>query len=252
METYGTHALVREFITCCPDKIEDVLVKCCEDKKWQTEITTCLLRARVGQHASAPASPPGGFSITLGNTAPISSVDSVHSMSPPPRQRMTRQASSSTRHYPTPLSPPSTASSTTSRSVKNEAATGEYIFLIALNENEIQEQPVRMKTAQIRDSVIREEVVHERDLASHLTQIDQHQVAVPSITTPGSYLTASVYECITLTWRRHNSNKTHNTTFYVLPRSDMSADILLGFQDSGEYGAGMFLVARTQCTAFRD
>jgi hypothetical protein len=249
MESYGTHALVKEFIDRCPEKIEDVLVKCCEDQKWRTEITTRLLLPRAGQQQSTPTSPPGGLSITLAHPAPISSINSVHSASPPPTRRAAHQPSSSTRHYRTPLSPPSTASSTTSRSVKNEATTGEYILLLALREHGIQELMVRMRTAPIRDSLIREEVVHERDLVSQLTRIEEHQVTVPFITNPGSYLPVLVFESITLTWRRHNSNKTHNTTFYVLPRSDMSADVLLGSQDSGEYSAGMFPVPSTQYTA---
>jgi hypothetical protein len=241
MDSIAAHTLVRQFLATCPEKVEDILVRCCADRKWSDEISNiCLLRARDGQQPSTLASAASKLEINFGPTTPISSLDSHHSRSPTPRQRATRHLPSNSRQFATPLSPPSTASSTASRSTKNEAATGEYILLLALSERGVEEEMVRMKSAPIKHSVIREDVVRERNLDNHLTQTDELQVTVPPVSNPDTEIYVRVFECITLTWRRHNSNKTHNTKFYVVPQSALAIDVLLGYQDSGGYGGGVY------------
>jgi hypothetical protein len=248
MDSFAAHTLVRQFVTTCPEKVEDILVRCCADRKWYDEISNiCLLRARDGQQPSTPASPASRLEINFPPKTRIPSLDSHHSVSPPPRQRATRHLPSNSRQFATPLSPPSTASSTASRSTKNEAVTGEYILLPALSENGVKEEMVRMKSAPIEHSVIREDVVHGRNLGNQLTQTDEPQVTVPHISNPDTQIYVRVFECITLTWRRHNSNSTHSTKFYVVPKSALAIDVLLGYHDSGGYGGGVYT---TPCTPF--
>jgi hypothetical protein len=102
-----------------------------------------------------------------------------------------------------------------------------------------------MKPAPIKHSVIRDDVVHERNLDNHLTQADELQVTVPQISNPDTQIYVRVFECVTLTWRRHNSNSTHSTKFYVVPKSALAIDVLLGYEDSGGYGGGVYTTPST-------
>jgi len=97
-----------------------------------------------------------------------------------------------------------------------------------------------MSTAPIKYSVIREDVVVERNLnaAYSLRQAEEQQIYVPCREAEKLQL-VSVEWCIQLTWRRPDSQATHSTLFYVVPKDILEPDMLLGFEDSGEETQGV-------------
>jgi hypothetical protein len=101
------------------------------------------------------------------------------------------------------------------------------------------EKPVRMKNAPIEYSLIRENIVYERITNTAINQGEYH-VPVPHPADPDIHTSMHVSESMTLTWRRPNHDSTHETTFYLVPKDTINADILLGYEDSGEGSPGVY------------
>lgn len=110
------------------------------------------------------------------------------------------------------------------------------------------EQMVRMKTASITYSVIRDDVVGKRNLEESfgLTHADIAHVQVPNRVSGQAQL-IPVSWSIGLTWRRPHSDSTHSTTFYLVPKEVLDIDMYLGSDDSGEGSPGVY----TQCNDYQ-
>jgi hypothetical protein len=209
----------------------DILTRCCEDSKILDEVTSHLLQPRSRQYeAPAPTPPANRLDITFAPPVSPSSHGSHHTGTPPPRQRPPRRLSSTTY----PLSPPGTASSVTSHSTKDGSSSGEYILLPTRVGDKVVEVTVRMKSAPIKYSVIRDDVVGRRNLEDSfpLSQAEVTDVEVPHRASGGVQL-VQVHWSIDLTWRRPHSDSTHGTIFYLVPKEVLDVDMCLGCDDSG-------------------
>ncbi|EDU45108.1 predicted protein [Pyrenophora tritici-repentis Pt-1C-BFP] len=229
MDILGAHALVKQLLSDRPDKAHDILVRCCEDERVRQEITSCLLQSRRRQYEASP--PSNRFDIAQSASTSVHSPD--HIASPLQRQTLPRHLSSNAPTYP--LSPARTASSVTSHSTRDESGSGEYIVVPVFGGASKGDTPIRMKTAPIKYSVIRDDVVVKRKLnvAYSLSPAEEQEIYVPCRMT-GNLQLVSVEWCIELTWRRPDSEATHSTMFYVVPKDRLGPDMLLGFEDSGE------------------
>jgi hypothetical protein len=241
MSHYGIHHLVTELVENSPKKAADILTRCCEEReKVFQEVTTFLLQSRPRQYeASNP--PANRFDITFARPVSPSSHGSHHTGSPPPLQRPPRRSSSTTY----PFSRSGTASSVTSHSTRNENGSGEYILLPTLVGTKVVEQKVRMKSAPIKYSVIRDDVVGKRNLddSSNLNSAELIQVEVPHRASGGIQIVPTSWS-IHLTWRRPHSDSTHSTMFYVVSRDVLDIHMYLGYQDSREDSPGVY----SQCS----
>jgi hypothetical protein len=243
MNHYGTHQLVTQLVDSNPRKAVDILTRCCEESKILEEVTSYLLQPRARQfEVSTP--PANRFDITFAPPLSPSSHGSHHTGTPPPRQRLPRRPSSTTY----PLSPPATASSVTSHSTRSGSGLGEYILLPTVVEGQVVEVPVRMKTASITYSVIRDDVVGKRNLEESfgLSPAEVAQVPVPHRVSGGVQV-VPVSWSIDLTWRRPHSDSTHSTIFYLVPKEVIDVDMYLGYDDSGDGGPGVY----TQCNDYQ-
>jgi hypothetical protein len=236
MDHLGTHAMVSRLVAMHPEKSVDILVRCCEDGKVRNEIISCFL-----QHEAV--SPSSRLNMPLAPPASTSLLDLNNSGFPHPPQRLARHPSLNAGPF-TPISPPRTASSTASHSTKNGNASGEYILFPTFTENGIEEKMVRMRTAPIRHSVIRDAVL-TRSLNASLSPVEGYHVSVPDLTNPDIHRDVLVSYFTKLTWRRPSSDSTHSTTFYVVSRNVLDTDVLLGDEDSGEVTSGVY--ARFLC-----
>lgn len=86
---------------------------------------------------------------------------------------------------------------------------------------------------------MREEVARRHNIAT--STAEEYTVSVPHNAAPHAHIQVLVSECVTLQWRRPQSNTTHNTTFYIVPKNVLDIDILLGYEDSGEDAPGVYL-----------
>jgi len=247
MAYQGAQQLVERLVEESPEKAVDILVRYYhQDANIHEEIKAYLLHHRPSRNAHpGPLSPPNSFNITLGRPHPTPSIDSHHSASPPPRQRLPHRASTSSARPFTgaPLSPPSTVSSVTSRSSKGEAVAGEYVILLTFTEGSVKEHIVRMRTAPIAHSLMREEVVHRRNLTASLVPAEECGVFLPYPAGSHAQKEVPVTYCAKLEWFRSGSNSTHSTTFYIVPREMqhmLDVDVLLGYKDSGEGASGVY------------
>ncbi|KAF2686955.1 hypothetical protein K458DRAFT_402477 [Lentithecium fluviatile CBS 122367] len=232
--------LVDQFVRQWPKKAVDILVRCCDDENILREIMTDLAVQQPGTSQQEAFSPSNGLNLTigrLGQPRPTSSRDSQHSASPPPRQTPRRRPSSNARPF-APPSPPSTrtASSVISHSSKDDVGPGEYIVLIIITEKSVDEKVARMRNEPIMHSVMREDVARKRKITT--SRAEECYVSVPHPTVARAHTQVPVLECATVEWRRPQSNSTHSTTFYIVPRDVLDIDILLGYEDSGEGASG--------------
>ena len=231
MDLYRASNLVNRLIKDHPDKAADILARCCSaDQKVASEIESFFLLPQNGQQEALRT--PHSVAITFPPRTPARSSSSQHSGSPPPHRRVTSQDVG-----PFTLSPPPSSGS---RSTRGAATSGETILLIDLTEEGgFAEKPVRMKTAPIEYSLIRGNIAHERITNTAINQGEYH-VSVPHTANPDTRVSRHVSESITLTWRRPNHDSTHETTFYLVPKDTIKADILLGYGDSGEGIPGVY------------
>lgn len=206
---------VEQLVSQRPDKAVDILLGCCEDERVRDEVQSCLVEA--GYWQSEPRSPSNRVNISFDPPKPMSplALQRAAGHLPPERQRPFQISS------PAPLSPPATESSATSHHSNESARSAEYILLLSITEDGIVEVPVRMRTALIKHSVIRQDLVFKRKLASNLNR--EVSVSHNGISSIGS---------LELQWCKPNRDSTHSTTFYVIP--GLETDLYLGFEDSGE------------------
>ena len=231
MDVFGANALVKQLLEERPEKVHDILVRCCEYERVRQEITSYVLQSK---HRQFEASPPGNrFDITFAPPASTSVHNPHHTGSSFTRQTLPHRLSSNAPTYP--LSPARTASSVTSHSTRDESGLGEWVLVPVFAGPNQGEKAIRMNTAPIKYSVIREDVVLKRNLhaAYSLSPIEEQQIHVPCRATENLQL-VSVEWCIELTWRRRDSEATHSTMFYVVPKGLLEPDMLLGSEDSGE------------------
>lgn len=101
-----------------------------------------------------------------------------------------------------------------------------------------------MRTAPIEYSVIREDVVYERLFRSaSISPVPGERISLPCPGVSGDMLISSFWT--ELTWRRPDSDPTHKTAFYLVPRRLLDIDVLLGYRDSGEGVYHRFCPSRT-------
>jgi hypothetical protein len=238
MDHLGARIVVDQLLERSPEKAAELLVRYCQDTRIHNEIATYLIHQSSRSVQPGALSPSNSLNITLAPQRSASSVDSHHSESPLMRQRLARRPSASARPL-APLSPPSTVPSSSSHSSRGEAAPGDYIVLLTFTDGSVREDIVRMRTAPIACSVMREDVVHKRGLTASLRETDECRVFVPY--PPGSHAQTQVpvtYRA-KLEWIRPRSNSTHSTTFYIVPKALLDVDVVLGYKDSGEAASGV-------------
>lgn len=206
------------------EKAQDLLARCCENKKVSDEILYCVSKLRTSFHQPSPAD-------TRGLATPlVSGPPSLHDLHHPgsPRHEILPRPPS---EYP--LSPARTARSETSHSTKGETGHKEYIYLLSAVEDGIKEQPVCMRTAPIANSVIRHGLISKSELDANMVSTEEREVHIPLGADTGTVTAVPFHRAVQLTWRRLKSDMTHNTTFYVVPEKLLDIDILLGYLDSG-------------------
>lgn len=241
MAHHNLHRYVEQLVSRRPDKAIDILVGCCDDGNVMTQVLACLAESSNGQNEPrSPSNRPSGLNITLAPAQPISPLDSPHSSSPFRPERLSRRPTTFTNP---PLSPPRTVSSVTSNSSNDGSTLREYIYLLNCAGNGVEEILVRMRVAApIQHSVIREDIIHRRNLTGNLEWINPPQnVLVTHSGTPHIPREVTVRCSVELTWRRPNSESTHSTKFYIVPGAMLDTDVLLGYEDSGEGVSGTFI-----------
>lgn len=73
-----------------------------------------------------------------------------------------------------------------------------------------------------------------------IEQEDDLDVVVPDYVAPNAQTTVRIVESVTLTWCRPNSDASHQTRFFLVPKDLLNTDALLGFMDSGEGHSGAY------------
>lgn len=230
MDVFSANALVQQLLKERPEEVYAILVKCCEYEKVRQEINYVLQSKDRKFEASLPGNK---FDITFA-PSPSTSVHNPHQIgSSLTRQRPPGRLSLNAPTYP--FSPARTASSVTSHSTRDESGPGEWVLVPVFVGPSPAEKLIRMNTASIKYSVIREDVVFKRNLnaAYSLSPVEQLQIQVPCLAT-GDLQLVSVGWCIELTWRRRGSEATHSTMFYMVPKGLLELDMVLGSDDSGE------------------
>jgi hypothetical protein len=98
-----------------------------------------------------------------------------------------------------------------------------------------------MKSAPIKYSLIRDDVVGKRNLddSFNLSSAEVTRVEVPHHASGGVQL-VPVSCSIDLTWRRPHSNSTHSTMFYVVSKEVLDIDMYLGYEDSDKDSPSMY------------
>lgn len=227
--------VVEDLIKCCPDKAKEILLRYCKaDRDVLNEMMSSLLAAKNGQDLTTHA--PNGADVTP--TARYQGAyHGAHEIEAARPQQKMRQLSTNTRQYSL-LSPPRTASSVTSHSVKDEFTAGEDIMLLIPTDRGITKEVVRMRTAPVENSLIAEDVIHGRDLVSSLCAVEQQHVYVPRGVDFEELDTFGASYSIKLTWRRSTAGSSHVTIFYVVRKGLMDTDVVLGAKDSGEDTSG--------------
>jgi hypothetical protein len=229
--------IVTDLLSQRPDKVQEILLRCCKELKMREEMMASIIKIRGGHVPICDPSNGANMTSSMSNDIPLH--DAHHSEPSRPQQKPARRFSTTTRQYSL-LSPPRTASSVTSHSVKNDVVTGEDVLLLVVSEEgTINKQVVRMRAAPIQHSLIGEDVVLERGLGAGLVEVDEFRVSVPCGADLEDFEHVQVSFLINLTWRRSNSNSSHVTKFYVVPKDTIDTDLLLGNADSGQGTLGM-------------
>lgn len=222
------------------DKVKEILLRCCQEQTTRNEMMASLIYRSGHLPVCDPSTGVDMASARLSRTT--SQVLSHSADAFPPQHTPARRFSSATRQYSL-LSPPRTASSVTSHSVKDDVVTGEDVLLSFVTEQgTINKQVVRMRTAPVEHSLIGEDVVVERELRTSLAEVEETRVSVPSGTDSDYFEDVQVSFSIHLTWRRPSSNLSHATLFYVVPKGMIDSDLVLGSIDSGKTTSGMCIL----------
>lgn len=100
-------------------------------------------------------------------------------------------------------------------------------------EEEVDEQLVRIKMAQVEHKVIGEHMFTKRICGSNIIQIPERCLFVPFPGPLGALRQLLVTCCAKLTWCRPPSNSTHETTFNLVPTDVLDIDVLHEFHNSG-------------------
>lgn len=129
------------------------------------------------------------------------------------------------------MSPPRTVSSVTSNHSNESSRSGEYVLVPYHTEDDVKEDMVWMRTGPIKHSLVRQELVHQRNLTGSINW--DVSITYNGVCSMGS---------VELTWRRPKSASTHRTTCYVIP--GLKTDLYLGYEDSGEEAPGEYAVAQ--------
>ncbi len=109
----------------------------------------------------------------------------------------------------------------------------EYVVVIVNGraDGQVQEHKLSMVTAPVHHSLIREDIVRTRLYNTvSIESVPNAPISLLYPATPSGFLWSS--HQVTLTWRRPNSLRTHETLFYLVP-GEINVDILLGYPDSG-------------------
>ena len=223
MEHIAAKQIVRQF----PDQAVELIAKCCKYE----DILSYKQRGSVenmddGLHTESNLK-------TFGPTTPTSAPGAQISSSPADDRNLQNRTPPILRPI-APLSPVTIASSS-SKSPRSKNGT-QYMIILTSVEGNVEEQPVRMRTAPIANSVICEEVVHQHLSASvNVYAVQEGRITLHCPETSGVIGDTLISSWYTkLTWRRSGSDATHKTTFYLVPRLLLDIDVLLGYRDSGE------------------
>lgn len=232
----GFHRRVERLVYDFPEKAVDIILSHCHDQHTCNEIMAFLADQPTQPDAR---SSPRGLNITVGTATPSLPPPSTEAPNYPLTRDVRSRPLGSYTGAAAPLSPPRTVSSTASRSSAGGNRSAEDILLYGDDDEDLKPKPVRMKTAAIEHSVIRDDVVHSRNLGENLNSIAPFTVQVPQREAPSNVVDVVTMRCVQITWRRRNSDSTHLTMFYVVPGRLIDADVLLGCTDSGEPLIGM-------------
>lgn len=230
--TYATQSIER-LLNEQPDKAATILAKCYRDyKEVKHEIDSILQLSGAGK-TNASRSPPK-------SAIPISSRGSI------PVRGHTRASSSQLAMSPLdhreamrPNTPPGSSSA---RSSKSSSTLGETIVLIDAHEGGIDHHPVVLRNAAIEFSLIREDIVNERLTGAEAAEEERpYVIELPGpMALSGACAEVRISEFVTLTWRRKKSAATHRTKFFLVSKSILDTDVLLGYKDSGEDRPGVY------------
>jgi hypothetical protein len=231
--------IVTQLLRIRRDKVQEILLRCCKELGMRDEMMACLINTRGGHPSFYDSSNGANMPLSMSNDIPF--PDTHHSEPSRPQQKPARRISTTSRQYSL-LSPPRTASSVTSHSVKNDVVAGEDVVLsVVTEEGTINKHVVRMRAAPIQHSLIGENVIFDRGLRPNLDEIEEFRVSVPHGADFEDFEDVKVSYSIILTWRRSISNSTHATKFYVVPKDTIHTDLLLGHEDSGQGTLGMYI-----------
>lgn len=105
--------------------------------------------------------------------------------------------------------------------------------------NNVKKLMVKMRTANVRHSLIRDDLI-----ARHKLDINPRPSDYPTVLLPEGY-EARVSYCVELQWERQGLDTcgTHSTPFFAVPANRIDTDIILGYEDSGEEPTDAGMVA---------
>jgi hypothetical protein len=244
MAPIGTHNAVRQLIEHYPEKAAEILVSCCNDERILNEVFRVFIPSSHGP--PEPLNPRNSLNINFGPQPPLSPDGSQHSDSPRPFIRRQRYPTPVMRPFPIHSPSSTTSSSVSSHSLRDRATPAEYGVFISLQGRGIEETPLRMRTANVEHSVIRQDIVLKRHLNGIPNQLDQCYVTVTQSTTPHLLEEVQAGSSIDLDWRRPHSEITDRTTFYIVSGDALDTDVLLSCHDSGGSSSGMYTGSRTK------
>ncbi|KAF2436139.1 hypothetical protein EJ08DRAFT_227833 [Tothia fuscella] len=192
------------------------------------EITKSITIGRHGHRASDSFTAVSAENEYSALRPPFNSPpNSQQSGSPPVNSRDFRRPP--TRAPPSPAPTASTSKSSTAP---------EYVVIICDGQagSTIRECRLSMRTGLTELSTIRTDIV--RDRLGECVSIEPIPTGPVSIHYPGAHGAMLSHYQARLTWRRSNSHRTHETTFFMVS-NDFDSDILLGDVDSGARRAEM-------------
>lgn len=234
MAPKGAHGLAEKLVREHPTEAVDILVSCCDNPQVYNDIVRCI--TSIGPSDASRLQ--NSVNITLAPQTPMSPVGSQHSGSSRQPYRLPHQSNQVPIPL-APLSPPGTASSITSHSSKDGAGQGEWVLFFTDQGGVDDECRLRLRTAHIKHSVIRQDVIHKRHLVGNLISLPPAYVSITRSATPLIPEQAQTNCAIELEWRRPHSERSHCTTFYIVSGEALDADVLLGRDDHEAGHLGM-------------
>lgn len=221
MDYVKARAMVAQLFEHNLEKAQDILARCCEDKKIYDEIYYSVSTLGASPHQ------PAGRGSYESSVAP-SLHESHHSGSHIHQQEIPLRPLPG--YIPTPAR---TARSEASHSTKGDTGHKEYIYLLNIAEGAVEEQLVRMKIAPIVHSVIRYDLVSKEELDANTVPAEEGLVQIPLDADAGTTIVVP-YRCVVkLTWVRLKSGRTHSTKFYVVDEKTLDDDMIISYADAG-------------------